>query len=660
MSQHTITNELSNWQTSPEIQKSDPNLLRYCRTCFKDYAGHPLGYPTSSMKTKEFQQFCDSTSVAEVIKKGIKLYEKESKVSDEKETAPTPPLTQSELLEFFCQIVNRELDAAVTAGQITSGTANNYRSSFRRYWKWQFEQSWVRELLAERLRARQIPEFMPRHPGADKRVSTRSREEISYAVRQDDLPACAINQISEYKDFRLTGGKLAKKKLRTKLEQLGDNRRILPEIGKIQLSTFENEEQIILMFYGYCLKEQRYELSQLEFDLLLKWELLEDYVDWLVDERGCTYSSGVNLIKVATAVAKYLNFEETKRSDYLDVQIILDLKDLARQYQKEYQQNKKKSDKKKWRFKELTYPQLFEVVDYLLSCCAPNLSKVSQSNQSPGKLIKGDKRSLEAVVQARQIHLLVKILVLAPWRQSEIRQWALGKTLFRRDDGSGQSFYDVILEKHKLSEQNGDLARKLPTELTADLDDWINQWRQEVVKAVQTLEGWLEFAGYKLEDVEKLQQRLEAAKLGQSKRRVKNQQKYIKRLEAKLRALQHRIAAWETAKANMDANDTLFFSFSSSSLESFGKPVTMQGLYSIVTTALAKATLHLFGESKRLNPHGFRHIAIKHCLEIHGDREALAVYMNHSRQTQDKYLQQIFDSYKYTEKFVDDWWKKKL
>jgi hypothetical protein len=76
---------------------------------------------------------------------------------------------------------------------------------------------------------------------------------------------------------------------------------------------------------------------------------------------------------------------KTKRSDYLDVPVILNLKDLARKYNKQYQQNKKKTDQKKWRSKELTYPQLFEVVDYLLACCAPNTSKVSQSKQWPGK-----------------------------------------------------------------------------------------------------------------------------------------------------------------------------------------------------------------------------------------------------------------------------------
>jgi integrase len=177
---------------------------------------------------------------------------------------------------------------------------------------------------------------------------------------------------------------------------------------------------------------------------------------------------------------------------------------------------------------------------------------------------------------------------------------------------------------------------------------------------VQTLEGWLELCGDKPEDVHTLQQRLEAAKLGQSQRRVKDQEKYIKELEDKLRQLQHRIAAWEAAKANIDANDTLFLSFGGSCPESFGKPLKAQTFYSIVTRAIAKATKDLFGQSKPLNPHRFRHIAIKHCLEIKGDLDALAAYMNHSRETQKKYLDQIFSVYNYTKDFVDDWWKKKL
>ncbi len=485
MSQQTITLELSNWQTTPEIKNTDPNILRYCRTGLKDYVLVALQYQTSKMKTKEFNQFCDNTSVVELIKKGIKLYEKELKFSADSDAAQTLPLTQSGLFDFFCHIFVRELDAALT-------------------------------------------------------------------------------------------------------------------------------------------------------------------------------SNGVTLLKVATAVAKFRNFDKTQRSDYLDIPIILDLKDLKRKYNKEYQQNKKKSDKKKWRSKELTYPQLFEVVDHLLACCAPYTSKVSQSSQSPGKLMKGRERSLEAVVQAYQIHLIVKILVHAPWRQGEIRQWAMGKTLFRRDDGSGQPFYDVILEEHKLSKLKGELARKLPMALTADLDDWINIWRPKVVKAVQTLEGWVEFCGYKLEDVEKLQHRLEAAKLGQSKRRVKDQQEYIKRLEHRLHQLQHRIAAWETAKANLEVNDTLFLGFGRAHPESFGIPLKAENFCSSVTTALSKATKYLFGETKSLNPHRFRHIAIKHCLEIQGNLEALAAYMNHSDATQKLYLEQIFSTYNYTKDFVDGWWKKKL
>jgi hypothetical protein len=659
MKQHTLALELENWQTTPEFQKSDANILRYCRTALKDYALVALGYQTSRMKTKEYEHFRDNTSVAELIKKGIKLYEKESKLSDDNKSAQTPLLTQSELLDFFYHIVDRELDASVASGHITQGTADNYRSSFTRYWRWQFEQSWVRELLVDLLRGRQIPKFTPRRPGTEKRVPTHRQEEIHYGVRREDLLGCAINELEEYKAFRLTGGKVAQKKLRKLRDPSQRERRISPEVEKIQLSTLEKQEVFILQFFGYYVNEQEHELSELHLGLLLDLDLVEDYVDWLVDERGCTYATATALLNVATGVAKFLNFDKTQRSDYLDLPIMLDLKDLAREYQKEYKENKTKTDKKKWRSKELTYPQLFQVVDYLLSCCALNRSKASQSGQSPRR-IKGPKRSLQAVVEAYQIYLIVKVLVHAPWRQGEIREWVLGKTLLRRDNGSGQPFYDVVLEKHKLSKQTGELPRKLPTALTPDLDDWINIWRPKIVQSVQTLEGWLELGGYKLEDVHTLQQRLEAAKLGQSPQRVKDQEKYIKGLEDRLRILQRRIGAWEAAKANIDANDTLFLCFGGPFPESFGKPLNPKNFWSIVTTAIAKATKDLFGKSQPLNPHRFRHIAIKHCCEIRGDLDALAAYMNHSRETQKKYLEQIFSVYNYTKDFVDDWWEKKL
>jgi hypothetical protein len=362
MKQHTLALELENWQTTPEFQKSDANILRYCRTALKDYALVALGYQTSRMKTKEYEHFRDNASVAELIKKGIKLYEKESKLSDDNNSAKTPPLTQSELLDFFYHIVDRELEASVASGHITQGTADNYRSSFTRYWRWQFEQSWVRELLVDLLRGRQIPEFTPRHPGREKRVPTHRQEEINYGVRREDLLGCAINELEEYKAFRLTGGKVAQKKLRKLRDPSQRERRISPEVEKIQLSTFEKQELFILQFFGYYVNEQEHELSELHLGLLLDLDLVEDYVDWLIDERGCTYATATALLNVATSVAKFLNFDKTQRSDYLDLPIMLDLKDLAREYQKEYKENKTKTDKKKWRSLELTYPQLFQVV----------------------------------------------------------------------------------------------------------------------------------------------------------------------------------------------------------------------------------------------------------------------------------------------------------
>jgi hypothetical protein len=92
----------------------------------------------------------------------------------------------------------------------------------------------------------------------------------------------------------------------------------------------------------------------------------------------------------------------------------------------------------------------------------------------------------------------------------------------------------------------------------------------------------------------------ELAKLGLSKRRVEDQQKYIERLEDRLGRMQRRIAAWKPAKANLEANDTLFLSFGSSHPESFGKLLDRKSCHSLVTTAIAKATKYLFGETKHL------------------------------------------------------------
>jgi integrase len=249
-------------------------------------------------------------------------------------------------------------------------------------------------------------------------------------------------------------------------------------------------------------------------------------------------------------------------------------------------------------------------------------------------------------------------LVYLPVRQQEIRQLQLGESLFRKIDEKGKPYYIAKITQHKNKSKTGKNRQyKLPDILTADLDDWINIWRPKAFEAVETLENWLKFFGHDLKDVERLQQRIEMAKQGYTEPRVKDIQKYIEGLEARLVALKNRIDAWPSAKANLLKNDKLFFIQGSRHLQSFGKPLNVGNVHARVKTAISKATTALFGEPRWTNPHALRHIAAKHIRMIKGDTKALAELMGHSEVQGDEYANQIMSGLDWLSDFADNWWE---
>jgi integrase len=321
----------------------------------------------------------------------------------------------------------------------------------------------------------------------------------------------------------------------------------------------------------------------------------------------------------------------------------------------EYIKEKKPSLEPKWEKKELTHLEARKVVQYLRDCCAENSSKASHI---PGKRIKGKKRSTSAIVWSWQVYLIVKILVFLPVRQQEIRQLKLGETLFRKIDEKGHPYYEAKITEHKNKSKTGrDRKYKLPSILTADLDAWIDIRRPKAVEAVQTLESWLEFFNDEIEDVEWLQQRIEMAKQGYTKTKVKDIQKYIKSLETQLISLKKRIEAWSSAKANLAEHKSLFFMMGKSHTQGFGKPFTGSSLYSLVTTAISKATTALYGVPYYTNPHALRHIAAKHIRKNNGDAKRLANLMGHSETQGDEYAAQIMTESDLLHDFSDKWWE---
>jgi hypothetical protein len=327
------------------------------------------------------------------------------------------------------------------------------------------------------------------------------------------------------------------------------------------------------------------------------------------------------------------------------------LRDISNECLEEYKQEKQRNNEAKWSKKELTHLEARQVVIYLHK----HLTTIYGN---------GRERYLSPVIWAWQRYLSVKFLTFEPVRQQEPRQLELGKTLFRKLDKQGNPYYEVKIpaELHKLgSKTNKSRHYKLPDTLTGDLDEWFNVWRPKVEAALQNPSAWLDFWGHDPKELERIRERIQAAQQGRGCLNVKKSvDGYIADLEKKQRRLQHRLETLEIARRNFTAHNCLFFMLGSRGdcLESFGKPFNDENFCSMVTNAVEFATLALFGQPRRTNPHAFRHIGDKHIRKIkNGKTKAFDQLIGHAEQMGDDYAEQILSEFEQTSEVVDNWWE---
>ncbi|MBD1806310.1 hypothetical protein H6F98_12720 [Microcoleus sp. FACHB-SPT15] len=635
---HTLASLFYKWEK--HIQ--NPNLSKYLKIAFKLYILEASGFKTKDMKSNEFANFCDKLTLQKLMKHLEKFTEKSS--SKEENLEIYPPSPKENLKACLLNAFDQQFEAAVALGLVKPSTKHNYRSAVGRFGEYLPQQIWWKELFPQ-----QMPEFIPPRPKKVER-DRRSAGEY-YGLPLEEFPPHLDQQLDDYKDFRLTGSK----KVRRENSWASRQQSKRPKITIISESTLERELNIIVRFLGWYVHIENHSIESLELDLITDIELLENYISWLVEERKCCHSSGVAMLGVAIAVAKWLNYNKSERRNWSDIDLIRNLQGFQNYCNENYKNEKRQYLQSKWENKELTHSQLREVIQYLRDCCAENCGYVSHLT---GKRIKGNKRSNLEIIRSWQVYLIVKILVFLPVRQQEIRQLKPGETLLRKKDEKGHPYYEARITHHKNKTRTGrDRIYKLPNILTADLDAWIDILRPKAFEAVQTKESWLEFAGYKIEDVERLQQRIEMAKQGVTERKLEDIQKYIKSLETRLLSLKKRIKAWSSAEANLTEHKSLFFMMGKTYPKSFGKPLSVHGVYSLVTTAIAQATTMLYGEPCWTNPHALRHIAAKHIRKLRGDTKALAELMGHSETQGDEYAAQIMTTLDRLNNFSDNWWE---
>lgn len=669
MHQYTLSHTLELWRNSKDAKRVDANFEKYFSLALRLYVFPKLNPKAKALSASEFSTFCD-TLLVEGLKDALNIFD----------------------LQFA---------SAVQANQTARSTGRNYRSALKRFMRWLEQQGWWRGIFPD-----PVVKVTPARIKVSPKLGTGVKKLSLYGLALEDLPEHLHDELEAFRQFRLEGGRNIRRTVREgrKHREPGEARR--PKIDPVKPSTFKKNEEQILRFLGWyvehylfseecrsllsspnrdltseshsalftdCKKHYLFEtylnlyqafwkklLAELHLGLLTDPDLLYDCTDWAIETREVCYSFGVNLTKTAIAVAKWMNYDKSKRRNWSDIAIILELKDLRNEFAEEYALDKQKLDAEKWAIKELTHEEARKVVQYLRLLCAPNIRSYDKKT---GTHKYSQKRRISAVARMWQIYLIVKILVYCPVRQEELRHLKLGETLFRKEDDHGKPYYVVKLQEHKRSAESKDRHYRLPAILTEDLDLWIYKWCPLIENALQSPEHWMKFWGHKVDKVEALRQSLKAAQQGDLPKTVRNSSdQYIAYLERRLKGLARRFETWEIAKQNFESHNFLFFKFGKNGkndTQSFGKPHDVTSIWRVVIYAIARATKALFGEERWTNPHKLRNIAEKHIRQPGKPdiTEAFATFIGHSKEMGDEYAEQITSEYELTEDIVDDWWQ---
>lgn len=610
MKKYTVSQAIDAWSQTQDVA-ANAILLRNLKTALRKYVLLQGDTCDQELKVEEFTHFCYEATL--------------------------------DILENALQAFDNQFCVAVEAGKVKHRTGENYRMALRRFLDWMHQQLWYHEMFP-----REIGKFAPQRV-AVRRIPTaaragRAKAEIEYKISQNELPRMAIEELDAWSSF--WGQTVHEKKL--KYGQPISKTRNKPPVPVLGERNLKNQRETVLRFWGWCVKFQSYQPQDLSLALLLDLDVLNDYIDWLITERGCTHAAGRLIVETAIKVAKWKNYDTTARRDWSDISLIQELRDFRSACQEAYTIEQKQNEDEKWPTRELTHEEARKIVEFLRQACAETYETYH-------------KRDLCTVVWSWQIYLLVKYLTFCPVRQEEIRNLKLGHNIFREIDERGNPYYLVWIEHKNINKTGRRRKYKLPSILTQDLDDWIYIWRVKAAEATESLDKWLNFWGYKLDDIDKMQQRIQDAKCGIIKdKKVKDVEKYIDGLEYRLKSLKTRIAAWEEAKNNFLEFNSLFFSIGNSGHPgSFGKPFASPSQFGqLVYHAVARGSQALFNKTRYTNPHAFRHIAEKHIrLAGRTDKEAFGALIGHSGKMGDTYAKQIMSEADLTGNIVDNWWQ---
>lgn len=654
MDKTTVKQALDGWSQSGKERKISEKDIKNAQTALKRYVLPGLGLGTEDLATKGFGDFLAKLYFTTLMQACQRLYDKNVTSLETQDSTLTSqfPSPKENIAAFILQIFDQQFDAAVATGILSAESKRNYRPPLGRFLKWVMSQLWWHDIAPENM-----PELAPIRPKVPKKPTTRSRQE-PYALKKEELPEPLLQQLEAYRQFRLDGGeKLWRQLNREKRKSAKLQREVSarqqrvpkPSFKAVSESTYRLEEKRFLEFFGWVVNIEKIPVEDLKLELLLDLFLLEDYRDWKIEKRQLSHSTILQLLNGSSGVAKFNHISETQHRNWSDIQVIRELRELQSECKEFYVQEHEKNCDTTWDHQLLTHEELERLLPYLRQRCAPYTSKVSKSTE---KAIKGEKQSDARVLWYYQAYLLVKLFVYLPNRSEEPRQYVEGKTLFRELDEQNEYRYFAKNITHKNQRYNGLRNYPLPNVLTADIDTWLRKYRPRVEWALQSLENWLNFWGQELGQLEKVQQRLDAAYQGVFSPWVKNKQAYISELEKTCKALQNRIDAYPIAKAAFEENNSVFFHFGFSRPQAFGKPLSSTGVHAIIQPSVAEASKAVLDKTRWTSPHRFRHIA-----EDQADNPQVSEMLNHDPEMGGKYRKQIAKRSIRHKGVVDNWWK---
>ena len=281
-------------------------------------------------------------------------------------------------LENALTVFDAEFALAVEQGKTAKSTGKNYRAALKQFLFWVEKQPWWKGAIS--LTTIQTTPIRQKLPAKQKQ---KRKSTICWSLDKNNLPDYLRQELADFQEFRRMGGLNKPRTINRSKQQEANGFVRRPKLSPVDSSTIKQEEEKILYFLGWY--QKHFPDSELHLSLLININLLDDFIYWALEERGVTNSTGVKMTQVAISIVKWLNYDQTKRRNWSDIPLIIELRNLKNEYQEDYLAEKRITDSQKWSQKELTHKEARQIVDYLRSLCV---------ERSPIKIYRSNKEGL--------------------------------------------------------------------------------------------------------------------------------------------------------------------------------------------------------------------------------------------------------------------------